>query len=252
MVNNINLLVAVAVAGLLLYVLNNNVIENEGFVDEAPPVTKKDADVDMDKLLDSETEPAEKHVTFADEKKVEDVNMTGNDVNMDGNDVNMDGNDVNMDGNDVNMAGNDVNMAGNNVNMTGNNVNITGNDVNMDTSAAPAMSNDYSLGVTDEMKQVSNFLNKGNKTFNANDFLPQEVHEEWFDTDFASAQLKLNQTNLVNVDRYNTGVDTVGQSQRIASWDIRGNVPCPKFNVSVFNNSTVEPDYNLTGLVPAN
>ena len=238
MVNNINLLVAVAVAGLLLYVLNNNVIENDGVVVEAPPVTKQDADVDIDKLLDSETEPAEKHVTFADEKKVEDVNMTGNDVN--------------MDGNDVNMAGNDVNMAGNNVNMTGNNVNITGNDVNMDTSAAPAMSNDYSLGVTDEMKQVSNFLNKGNKTFNANDFLPQEVHEEWFDTDFASAQLKLNQTNLVNVDRYNTGVDTVGQSQRIASWDIRGNVPCPKFNVSVFNNSTVEPDYNLTGLVPAN
>jgi hypothetical protein len=38
------------------------------------------------------------------------------------------------------------------------------------------------------------------------------------------------------------GVNTVGQSLRNASWDLRGTVPNPQVPVSIFNQSTIEPD----------
>lgn len=38
------------------------------------------------------------------------------------------------------------------------------------------------------------------------------------------------------------GINTVGQSLRNASWDIRGTVPNPQVPVSIFNQSTIEPD----------
>jgi len=40
------------------------------------------------------------------------------------------------------------------------------------------------------------------------------------------------------------GVNTVGQSLRNANWDLRSEPPNPQVSVSVFNNSTIEPDVN--------
>ena len=40
------------------------------------------------------------------------------------------------------------------------------------------------------------------------------------------------------------GVNTVGQSLRNANWDLRSEPPNPQEPVSVFNNSTIEPDTN--------
>jgi hypothetical protein len=40
------------------------------------------------------------------------------------------------------------------------------------------------------------------------------------------------------------GVNTVGQSLRNASWDLRSTPPNPQMAVSIFNNSTIEPDVN--------
>ena len=44
------------------------------------------------------------------------------------------------------------------------------------------------------------------------------------------------------------GVNTVGQSLRNASYDIRGSVAIPKFDIGPFNNSTIEYDYNIKSL----
>jgi hypothetical protein len=41
------------------------------------------------------------------------------------------------------------------------------------------------------------------------------------------------------------GIDTIGNSKKNASHDIRGTIPCPKFVVSPWNNSTYEPDTNI-------
>lgn len=92
-------------------------------------------------------------------------------------------------------------------------------------------------------------LTKNNvKNYNAKDFLPKEVNDEWFDTDFSQAKYNINDDKLINTERYVIGVNTVGQSLKNASYDIRGTIPNPKFSVSPWNNSTYEPDFNLKPL----
>ena len=75
------------------------------------------------------------------------------------------------------------------------------------------------------------------------DLLPDKSQnkDDWFDT---SVQPDFDETY-----DYMIGIDTVGQSLKNASHDIRGTVPCPKINgVSPWGNSSIEPDYNITGL----
>ncbi len=92
-------------------------------------------------------------------------------------------------------------------------------------------------------------MNKNNvKKYDAKDFLPKEINKKWFDTDFSQAKYNLNDDKLINTERYVIGINTVGQSLKNASYDIRGTVPNPKFSVSPWNNSTYEPDYNLKSL----
>jgi hypothetical protein len=107
----------------------------------------------------------------------------------------------------------------------------------------------YNTPLPEGVKADSLDLNKNNVTsYNSKDFLPKEVNNEWFDTDFSQAKNNLNDDKLINTDRYVIGVNTVGQSLKNASYDIRGTIPNPKFSVSPWNNSTYEPDYNLKPL----
>ena len=48
--------------------------------------------------------------------------------------------------------------------------------------------------------------------------------------------------------KMSTNINTVGQSLKNGSHDIRGTIPNPKFSVSPWNNSTYEPDYNIKPL----
>jgi hypothetical protein len=116
-----------------------------------------------------------------------------------------------------------------------------------------------SSGATiDDAFKVQNFnikpeeivdLNKSNvQNFNAKDFLPKEINNNWFDTDFSQAKYNINDDKLINTDRYVIGINTVGQSLKNASYDIRGTVPNPKYTVSPWNNSTYEPDFNIKPL----
>lgn len=92
-------------------------------------------------------------------------------------------------------------------------------------------------------------LNRNNVTnYNAKDYLPKEVNDEWFNTDFSQAKYKTNDDKLINTERYVIGINTVGQSLKNASYDIRGSINVPKYSVSPWNNSTNEPDYNIKPL----
>ncbi len=93
-----------------------------------------------------------------------------------------------------------------------------------------------------------NFNRNYLKSYDSKNYLPQEINDEWFDTDFTQAKNKLNSDNLINTEKYVIGVDTVGQSLKNASYDLRGTVANPKYNVSPWNNSTYEPDYNIKPL----
>ena len=85
--------------------------------------------------------------------------------------------------------------------------------------------------------------------FNSSDLLPKEVNQDWFASDFSNAQVNVNDDNLVVTDRYILGVNTVGQSLKNPSYDIRANPPCPKFGVSPWLQSTIEPDFNIKPLM---
>jgi hypothetical protein len=92
-------------------------------------------------------------------------------------------------------------------------------------------------------------INKNNvDNYNAKDFLPNEINNQWFDTDFSQAKYNINDDKLINTDRYVIGINTVGQSLKNASYDIRGTIPNPKFSVSPWNNSTYTADYNIKPL----
>jgi hypothetical protein len=92
-------------------------------------------------------------------------------------------------------------------------------------------------------------INKQNvKDYDAKDFLPKEINDQWFDTDFSQAKTNINDDKLINTERYVIGINTVGQSLKNASYDIRGTIANPKFSVSPWNNSTYEPDYNIKPL----
>jgi hypothetical protein len=92
------------------------------------------------------------------------------------------------------------------------------------------------------------FKKQNTENYNAKDFLPHEINDEWFETDFSLAKYQLNDDKLINTDRYIIGINTVGQSLKNASHDIRGTIPNPKTIVSPWGNSSIEPDFNLKPL----
>lgn len=98
------------------------------------------------------------------------------------------------------------------------------------------------------MKKLMEENEKNKLKFNAGDLLPREVNNQWFETDFSHAQVGVEDANLVTTDRYIVGVNTVGNSLKNPSYDLRSAPACPKFVVSPFLNSTIEPDFNIKSL----
>ena len=110
--------------------------------------------------------------------------------------------------------------------------------------------NEVGTSVTAQNMQKLVEENEKNKLkFNSSELLPQEVNKDWFETDFSHAQVNVNDDNLVVTDRYIIGVNTVGQSLKNPSYDIRASPACPKFTVSPWQQSTIEPDFNIKNLM---
>lgn len=97
-------------------------------------------------------------------------------------------------------------------------------------------------------ENINDIINqKNSKQLNMNnaDLLPQEVNDDWFQSDFSQSRIKLNENNIINSDKYIIGVNTVGSSLKNPSYDLRGTIPNAKTVVSPFLNSSIEPDYNI-------
>ena len=78
------------------------------------------------------------------------------------------------------------------------------------------------------------------------EYLPQEVNDDWFEVQ--PEPISVKNRHLINITTP-IGVNTIGTSLRNASWDIRGTPACPKYVVSPFLNSSIEPDTNLKPLL---
>jgi hypothetical protein len=120
-----------------------------------------------------------------------------------------------------------------------NDIQNTGSDVN-----------EVGTSVTAQNMQKLVAENEKNKlNFNSSELLPKEVNNDWFETDLSHAEVNVNDENLIVTDRYITGVNTVGQSLKNPSYDIRASPACPKFTVSPWQQSTIEPDFNIKPLM---
>jgi hypothetical protein len=117
-------------------------------------------------------------------------------------------------------------------------------DISIGAELEPAFGNGSNVQMKPDCSSLN--INKQNMiNYNAIDFLPVDTNPDWFNTDFTNI---VNEDTLINTDKYVIGINTVGQSLKNASYDIRGTIPNPKFSVSPWNNSTYEPDMNLKSL----
>lgn len=112
------------------------------------------------------------------------------------------------------------------------------------------MLNDYwkEMNVNKDSQQYEQQIVRENKEdntqLNSSEFLPQELNQNWFDKDFNKVK-EIDQDTLIDVSQYSSGMDTVGQTLKNPSYDIRGNIPNPKNIISPFLNSSIEPDNNI-------
>lgn len=81
--------------------------------------------------------------------------------------------------------------------------------------------------------------------FNVDKYLPQEVTDKWWD--MLPEPVSVKNRHLINITKP-IGVNTIGSSLRNATHDIRGDVPNPKYAISPWMNSTIEPDTNFKPL----
>ena len=119
------------------------------------------------------------------------------------------------------------------------------NPASQDTSSG-SVGGDYTLGVDQNLANPS-----GRVMQTATDLRPQEMNSGWFNSPYdRDSQLKIENGNLLAsaTGQAKIGIDTIGQSLKNASYDIRGSVPIVKFDIGPFNNSTIEYDYNVKSL----
>lgn len=83
---------------------------------------------------------------------------------------------------------------------------------------------------------------KPEEIFNVDKLLPKETRDDWFDV--MPEPISVKNRHLINVTRP-IGVNTIGTSLRNPSHDLRGTEPCPKYVVSPWLQSSIEPDTNL-------
>lgn len=81
--------------------------------------------------------------------------------------------------------------------------------------------------------------------FNSGKLLPGEVKKDWFEV--APDPIKVRNRHLINIARP-IGLDTIGSSNKNASWDLRGDVMNPKRIISPWMNSSIDPDIPTVGL----
>ena len=81
--------------------------------------------------------------------------------------------------------------------------------------------------------------------FNVENYLPQEHSKDWFEV--MPDPVSVKNRHLINISRP-VGINTIGNSLKNPSYDIRGTPPNPKFVASPWLQSSIEPDIGSGGL----
>lgn len=113
----------------------------------------------------------------------------------------------------------------------------------------PALPSNFTLGVNINDPTNNKFSAQAPRNqprLTSKDLLPAKSDQKWFDT--PEVGIKIEDANLLADAINKVGIDTVGQTRKNPSYDLRGSIPCPKFIVSPWNNSTIEYDTNIKSL----
>ena len=242
--NNMKLIALVVLLVVLLQMLSKpEPIQNNGTVDivdelmDDTDVNNIDAVIKDEDMIDDMLKPNDLKVT----NSIGKTTITKSQLNDTTDAENTTSGDV-MSG-DV-MSG-DVTMQSS----TGKTNSVLGNDLGQ-TGAAPIATGSSESSVTrGNMGLLAKENEKNLQDFKASELLPTEINKDWFETDFSHAQVSVNNDNLVVTDKYVIGVNTVGQSLKNPSYDLRAAPACPKFTVSPWNQSTIEPDFNIKNIM---
>jgi hypothetical protein len=81
---------------------------------------------------------------------------------------------------------------------------------------------------------------------NPDELLPSDTNSQWAQLN-PSGKGYLSDVNLLKAG-YHIGIDTIGQSLRNANLQIRSEPPNPQMNVSIWNQSTISPDFTRVPL----
>jgi hypothetical protein len=216
--SNVKLLVVLVLAIVLIYMLNKqDVVSNEGELEMLSEDQVTDLPVENENVVDTSVVDQVLDQTSTNVEKNEGNNVAGELQNEDS------------------MIDSVLNTQ------------IQGNDLGQSNVANI---NDGATSVTAQNMQKLAIENENNKLkFKSSELLPTEVNKDWFETDFSHAQVNVNNDNLVVTDKYVIGVNTVGQSLKNPSYDLRAAPPCPKFTVSPWMQSTIEPDFNIKNIM---
>ncbi len=76
---------------------------------------------------------------------------------------------------------------------------------------------------------------------NPAELLPKDTNSQWAQLN-PSGKGDIGNINLLKAG-YHIGIDTVGQSMRNSNLQLRSEPPNPQMSVSIWNNSTIEPDF---------
>ena len=113
---------------------------------------------------------------------------------------------------------------------------VSGNDLDAPSVFDKSEQQDVTRTNMNKLMQENN---EKKVLFKADELLPNDVNKDWFETDFTKAKVRVDQDNLINTERYVVGVNTVGQSLKNASYDLRAAPPNPKVTVSPWNQSSI-------------
>ena len=118
--------------------------------------------------------------------------------------------------------------------------------------------NDGYAPVDESSKTVAVFKSQGRNTcgsnqdcspddlFDVDKYLPQEVNDDWFEVQ--PEPISVKNRHLINITKP-IGVNTIGTSKKNASYDLRASPACPKYVVSPWLQSSIEPDTNLKPII---
>ena len=107
---------------------------------------------------------------------------------------------------------------------------------------------DYTLNVNPNDPKYNTNTNEPRKALQAKDLLPGIVTDSKNKFDSFTDLFNYDKALELDIAENKLGIDTIQQSKRNASQDLREAPVCPKFNVGPWNNSTIQPDNNIKSL----